>query len=292
VPATSSITGASCTVRIELELAGLYLRQVEHLVDEAEQVRAGAVHALQRLHRLLRAEARRVGDHHLGETDDGVERRAQLVTHAGYELRLVCAGLLELAVLVLDLVEQARVLDCDDGVRGEILQQLDLLVGERAYLQPVDDDHADQLVLPEHRNRQKGPCAYELGEGDAKRILRGSLIRHNVFDVNGLLGAHDAAEPSMRTGTKHRILPPILGPFGRRVVHGHDAQCVCLAQVQVPDLRLAKAGRVRKDRLEHRRELAGRARYDAQHLVRRRLPLQGFAQLALRLRKPAFEIGS
>ena len=53
-------------LRIELELAGFDLGEVEHLVDEAEQVGAGAIHALQRLLRLFRAEARRVGDHHLG----------------------------------------------------------------------------------------------------------------------------------------------------------------------------------------------------------------------------------
>jgi hypothetical protein len=43
---------------------------------------ASAVHALQRLLRLFCAEARRVFDHHLGEADDGIERRAQLVAHA------------------------------------------------------------------------------------------------------------------------------------------------------------------------------------------------------------------
>ena len=94
MPITSSISGARFTVSgIELELAGLDLGEVEHLVDEAEQVGAGAMHAAQRLLRLLGAEARRVGDHHLGEPDDGVERRAQLVAHAGEELRLVLARL-------------------------------------------------------------------------------------------------------------------------------------------------------------------------------------------------------
>jgi DNA invertase Pin-like site-specific DNA recombinase len=47
--------------------------------------------------RLFRAEARRVGDHHLGQADDGVERRAQLMAHAGKELRLVLARQLKLA---------------------------------------------------------------------------------------------------------------------------------------------------------------------------------------------------
>ena len=76
---------------IELELAGLDLREVEHLVDKAEQVGARILHALERFLRFFRAELRRVGDHHLGEPDDGIERRAQLVAHIGEELRLVLA---------------------------------------------------------------------------------------------------------------------------------------------------------------------------------------------------------
>ena len=38
------------------------------------------------------------------------------------------------------LVEQPRVLDGDDGLVGEILDQLDLLVGERANFLAIDDD--------------------------------------------------------------------------------------------------------------------------------------------------------
>ena len=47
----------------------------------------------------------------------------------------------------LQLVEQPRVLDGDDGLRGEILDQLDLLVGERANLLAVDDDCADEFIV-------------------------------------------------------------------------------------------------------------------------------------------------
>src|SRR6516225_779187 len=77
VPMTSLISGASCTVlRVKLQLSGLDLRQVEHLVDEAKEVSPSAVHALQRLLRLFCSEARRVFDHHFGQTDDGIERCA------------------------------------------------------------------------------------------------------------------------------------------------------------------------------------------------------------------------
>src|SRR5215813_12123868 len=84
---------------VELELSRLDLRQVEHLVDEAEKVSTRAVHALQGPLRLFCAEARRVFDQHVGEPDDGIERRAQLMAHAGDELRLVLARHLQLAAL-------------------------------------------------------------------------------------------------------------------------------------------------------------------------------------------------
>ena len=61
------------------------------------------------------------------------------------------------------LVEQPRVLDGDDGLAGEILDQLDLLVGERSDLLAVDTDRTDQLVVLEHRHGQDGPCAAEIG---------------------------------------------------------------------------------------------------------------------------------
>jgi hypothetical protein len=88
-------------LRVELELPGLDLGQVEYLVDEAEQVGAGGIHSAQRFLRLLSAETRRVSTHHLGEPDDGVERGAQLVAHAG------AGGLISYAVRYPDLYRRA-----------------------------------------------------------------------------------------------------------------------------------------------------------------------------------------
>ena len=50
------------------------------------------------------------------------------------------------------LVEQARVLDGDDGLGGEARHQLDLLVGEGAHLPVKNQDHADELVRLDHRD--------------------------------------------------------------------------------------------------------------------------------------------
>ena len=85
--------------RIELELAGLDLGEIEHLIDQAEQMGAGAMHAAERLLRLLGAEPRVALVTIISvKPDDGVERRAQLVAHAGEELRLVPAERFELLV--------------------------------------------------------------------------------------------------------------------------------------------------------------------------------------------------
>jgi len=77
----------------------------------------------------------------------GVERRAQLVAHAGEELRLVLAGLLELAVLVLNLFEQPHVLDCDCCLVGKGGDQLDLLVGKRSHLAAGQSQKTDRDAL-------------------------------------------------------------------------------------------------------------------------------------------------
>jgi hypothetical protein len=41
------------------------------------------------------------------------------------------------------LVEQARVLDGNDGLRGEVRQHINLLIRERANLLSIDGDGAD-----------------------------------------------------------------------------------------------------------------------------------------------------
>ena len=116
---------------------------------------AGTVHAPQRLGRLLGAEPRLVGEHHLGQADDGVERRAQLVAHVGEELRLVLARELELAALFLDLGEQVGILDRQHRLRPEGLQQVDRGFWELAGLPPAHDQRADDPVGAEQGDDQQ-----------------------------------------------------------------------------------------------------------------------------------------
>ena len=76
---------------------------------------------LQHSAHLVRRVAIDVVEDELGIAEDGVERRAQLVAHVGEELRLVLAGLGELAALLLDFIEQADVLDRNHRLIGEAL---------------------------------------------------------------------------------------------------------------------------------------------------------------------------
>ena len=142
--------------RFEMKLHSprLDLGEVENVVDQREQVPARAEHPIERLDVLLQ----RLGilPQHLGDADDGVERRAQLVAHAGEELRLVLAGDFELSALLLDFGEQPRVLDRDHRLGGEGRNQFDLLVGERPHLRARQGQHADRYALAQHRHAEHG----------------------------------------------------------------------------------------------------------------------------------------
>ena len=74
---------------VDVHLPGLHLGQVEDVVDQLEQVGAGAVDGPRELH-LPRVEVPLgVLRQQLGQDQQGVERRPQLVRHVREELRLV-----------------------------------------------------------------------------------------------------------------------------------------------------------------------------------------------------------
>ena len=93
---------------------------------------AVALNALEHPAHLVGHVAIDVVEDQLGVAEDGVERRAQLVAHVGEELRFVLARDLELPALLLDLMEQPRVLDRQHRLGREGLQQVDLARRERA----------------------------------------------------------------------------------------------------------------------------------------------------------------
>ena len=101
--------------------------------------------------------------------DKGIEHRLQIEGRSADDLEHVCGGGLLLQGFA-QLVEQARVLYGDDGLRGEICDQLDLLIRERPNLLTENHDSADQLVLLEHRHEQHGPYAGGFDQGEDARV--------------------------------------------------------------------------------------------------------------------------
>src|SRR5262245_18570936 len=97
--------------------------------------------------------------------DECVEHRLQIERRAADHLEHVGGGGLLLQRFA-QLVEQAGALDGDDGLGGEVLDQLDMLVREWQHLLAVDNDDADELSLLEHWDGQVGPRAKKLDSLD------------------------------------------------------------------------------------------------------------------------------
>ena len=62
--------------------------------------------------------------------------------------------------------EQAGILDRNDGLSGEIAQQLDLLVGERPDLLSIDRDQTNEFGILEHRHDGLRPSTSDISEQD------------------------------------------------------------------------------------------------------------------------------
>src|SRR5712664_4160921 len=80
----------------QLHPPGLHLREVQDVIDERQEVPPALEDVLEILLLLSVEVTEEAIEKHLGETDDGVERRAELVGHAGEELGLVAVSSLEL----------------------------------------------------------------------------------------------------------------------------------------------------------------------------------------------------
>ena len=86
---------------MDVHLAGLDLGQVEHVVDQRQEVGAGGVDGRRELDLLLAQVALRVVGQQARQDQQAVERRPQLVRHVGQELALVARRQGELARLLL-----------------------------------------------------------------------------------------------------------------------------------------------------------------------------------------------
>ena len=117
-------------------------------------------------------------------------------------------------------IEEPRVLNGDDGLFGEIVNQLDLLVSEWPHLLAVDIDDADQFVLFEHRHDKERPRLGQFGYGNCCRIAFDvRLFRHEVGNMHHLLCADDATRGLVGMGQAS------IGSRLRFSIHADGALC-------------------------------------------------------------------
>ena len=160
--------------------------------------------------------------------DQRIEHRLQIEGRAADDLEHVGGGGLLLQRFA-QLVEQAGVLDGDDGLGGEVRDQLDLLVGERPHLLAVDGDGADKFVLLEHRHGEW--CERRrIDDGDEAGIaLDVGRFRPHVGDVDRPAWSRRRGRgrvPVSRGQTRFAL--PLLGKCRRNVVQRGGAERISL----------------------------------------------------------------
>jgi hypothetical protein len=216
-----------------LHLAGLDLGEVEDVGDEREQVLAGAVDALEIGDLLLATLGLGVLEQHLAVADDRVERRAQLVAHAGEELGLgearalgavlgplgVVLGPLRLAHGPLGLVLGLAQLDRGRAVALHLALELRL--------------RGDDVGVVEGHHRDIGRGAEQRHEaGDRERLGRHALREVVPERVEEVVDEEVGADEAQRQPAQPRVLADVeegeerRGEKPRQVGRAHAAVVV------------------------------------------------------------------
>src|SRR6516162_5191912 len=195
----------------------------------------------------------------------GVKYRGELARRTRYDTqhlgrcRLLLQSLAQITRALAKLVQQPRVLDGDDGLGGEVLDQLNLLFGERPHFLAEDVDDSNQLVVFEHRHADRRADAAELDPSDSCGIAFGiSLGRCKVGEMGRLLRSHHLAQRAARGRTEWAAA----SHFSKRrryIVRSDNTQSVFLAEIERAEFGFAKPSRVRQHGLKYRLEFARRA---------------------------------
>src|SRR5262249_55357397 len=141
-------------------------------------------------------------------------------------------------------------LDGNDGLRGEVLDQIYLLIVEGSDLLAIDSDRTNQVVLLEHRYDQKRPSSGNLGN----RLI--GIFRSDVGDVCDLPRVSDTVEDTGRATRRNRIALAISSPRLRCIVQRDVPEYIAFVEQQVAKAGLADANGVLQHGLKHRLKLA------------------------------------
>ena len=190
--------------------------------------------------------------------DQRVEHGLQIEGRAADHLEHVGGGGLLLQRLA-QLVEQARVLDGDDGLVGEVLTSSICLSVNGSHYGPTQQEAADGPLVADERNAHGGTVAELLREIAAqwKLIAAGGKIGHmdHLLIQDGPPG-HPAAPERSHRARAHRT----------GAVMRYSAQIIALAQEDDGVVSVAQASRRLGKRLEHGLQIERRAADDLEHV--------------------------
>ena len=226
-------------LQLELHAPGLDLGQVEHVVDQLQQVVAGLVDDVRMLDLLLAEVAGDVVAQLLAEDQDAVERRAQLVRHVGEELRFVAVGQRQLfGLFAQTLLGGLALADIDD----HRLYQAIFTTAQRRQTnlqrnQPAIAVLAEQLAVTAHaprrgvaektiaQRRMHGPG--RLGQEYLHRFAEQlvAVVAEHLLDL-----AIDHTQPALAVDQHDRV--------GRGFHHQPEALLGSLALADIDDHRL------------------------------------------------------
>src|SRR5262245_38401062 len=220
------------------------------------------------------ANARRIFQH-------CIEHRLKVTRRGGDHLQYIGSGRLLLKGFA-KLIEQPRVLDSNDGLRSEVLNEFDLLVGEWPHLLAIDDNCACQFAVFNHGNskgRSRSRKFYELGAGIAWRYVGVLRCVQDIGDLHRLFCSKCLLECRCWTWSNNRVAPPLFNKYLRSSMHCHSSKGVPLASIQDAKLSLANLGRLREHCIKDRLKVARRCADHLQYVCGGGLLLQRLAEL-------------
>src|SRR5262245_49271994 len=209
------------------------------------------------------------------------EHRLELAWRTGYDLEHLRGRGLLLQRLA-QLVEQAGVLDGDDGLGGEILNQIGLLGGEGADFMPIDEERADQSGLLDDRDVKGGANPAEIWIMPPNLIV--CRFRPDIGYLYGLTRLLKSGEPGSRYASKAR--DAISVPFGM-TPDSCATEAGPVIKRKGTDLGATQTRRIFDHCFEDWIKFARRRADNLQHLGGRRLLLQRLGQALSRVREPA-----
>ena len=158
------------------------------------------------------------------------------------------------------LVEQARVLDGDDGLAGEVRDQLDVLVGEGAFFLAIDGDGADQLALLQHRHGNQGADPRDIHSSNRQWVAAEiGKACPQVFNVDWVPSRGSTRKGHVRARAKQRVSPSLGICRWHRAMKCHGTKRISFLKPQDAITRLAESCRVLQHGLEDGLQLAWRA---------------------------------